>query len=108
MFLLSVLLVALARMPAAGENELSAAGTEIKQAEMRLQAARSELKEKRTTSRESEAGHQRDKAKLEGLQKEMAKLEVSVESRVRWCRNEKSFSAKQFIVFMLHTVKQYR
>ena len=58
------------------ENEISSAVTERKQAEMRLKSAQSELKEKEKACREGEASYVKDKAALESLQKEMAKIEV--------------------------------
>ena len=58
------------------ENEISTAVTERKQAEMRLKSAQSELREKEKACREGEASYSRDKATLETLQKEVAKIEV--------------------------------
>lgn len=63
------------------ENEISAAVTERKQAELRLKSAQSELKEKEKTCREGETSYNKDKATLQALKKEMTKIEVMVEFR---------------------------
>lgn len=53
--------------------------SERKQSEMRLKSAQSELKEKEKACHDGETAYNKDKAKLDSLQKEMAKIEVRSE-----------------------------